>query len=71
MKKIEKPGAGEYAPYTIRYIGLLPDDGLVPKHLEDNLKVTNDFMSHRRPRVAPSQYYQGALSVIRACQQII
>jgi hypothetical protein len=29
MKKIEKPEAGEYAPYSIMYIGLLPDDGLV------------------------------------------
>jgi hypothetical protein len=27
MLKIEKPGEDEYAPYTIRYIGLLPDDG--------------------------------------------
>lgn len=28
MKKIEKPREGEYAPYTIMYIGLLPDDGV-------------------------------------------
>lgn len=41
---IEKPEAGEYAPYTIMYIGLLPDDGLVLKHLEDNLTVTKDFI---------------------------
>jgi uncharacterized damage-inducible protein DinB len=44
MKKIEKPVEGEYAPYTIMYIGLLPDDGLVLKHLEDNLKATTDFI---------------------------
>src|SRR5215212_8341921 len=44
MKKIEKPKEGEYAPYTIMYIGLLPDDGLVLKHLEDNLKATRDFI---------------------------
>lgn len=44
MKKIEKPAEGEYAPYTIMYIGLLPDDGLVLKHLEDNLKATTDFI---------------------------
>lgn len=44
MKKIEKPSEGEYAPYTIMYIGLLPDDGLVLKHLEDNLKATRDFI---------------------------
>jgi uncharacterized damage-inducible protein DinB len=44
MKKIEKPAEGEYAPYTIMYIGLLPDDGLVLKYLEDNLKATTDFI---------------------------
>jgi uncharacterized damage-inducible protein DinB len=44
MKKIGKPEAGEYAPYTLMYIGLLPDDGLVLKHLEDNLKATSDFI---------------------------
>lgn len=44
MKKIEKPEEGEYAPYTIMYIGLLPDDGLVLKYLEENLKATTDFI---------------------------
>ena len=44
MKKIEKPAAGEYAPYTIIYIGLLPDDGLVLKHLADNLRATTEFI---------------------------
>ena len=44
MLKIEKPVEGEYAPYAIRYIGLLPDDGLVLKHMEDNLKATSEFI---------------------------
>jgi uncharacterized damage-inducible protein DinB len=44
MRRIEKPVEGEYAPYTIMYIGLLPDDGLVPKHLQDNVKATGDFI---------------------------
>ncbi len=38
LKKIDKPGEGEYAPYAIMYIGLLPDDGQVLKHLKQNLK---------------------------------
>ncbi len=29
MRKIPKPEAGEYPPYALMYIGLLPDDGLV------------------------------------------
>ncbi len=44
MKTIPKPEPREYAPYTIMYIGLLPDDGLILKHLEDNLRATTDFM---------------------------
>jgi hypothetical protein len=44
MRKIEKPIEGEYAPYTLMYIGLLPDDGLVLKYLEENLKATKDFI---------------------------
>jgi uncharacterized damage-inducible protein DinB len=44
MRKIEKPGEGEYAPYAIRYIGLLPGDGLVLKYLEDNSEATRAFI---------------------------
>jgi uncharacterized damage-inducible protein DinB len=44
MRKIEKPKEGEYAPYAIMYIGLLPDDGLVLKHLRDNLEATKKFI---------------------------
>jgi len=44
MKIISKPEPSEYAPYTIMYIGLLPDDGLILKHLADNLRATVDFV---------------------------
>jgi uncharacterized damage-inducible protein DinB len=44
MRKIAKPAPNEYAPYTIMYIGLLPDDGLILKHLQDNLATTTDFI---------------------------
>jgi hypothetical protein len=44
MKRIEKPEEGEYAPYAIQYIGLLPDDGLVLEHLKNNLRMTRDFL---------------------------
>jgi uncharacterized damage-inducible protein DinB len=44
MKQIEKPKEDEYAPYAIIYIGLLPDDGLVLKHLQDNLQATKNFI---------------------------
>lgn len=44
MKRIEKPATSEYAPYAERYIGLLPDDGLVLMHLKENLKATKEFI---------------------------
>lgn len=43
-KIIPKPLEGEYAPYTIMYIGLLPDDGLVLKHLQDNLEKVKSLI---------------------------
>ena len=44
MKLIPKPMAGEYEPYTIMYIGLLPDDGLILGHLRDNQENTVRFI---------------------------
>ena len=44
MQKIQKPNADEYAPYAIRYIDLVPQDGLVLQHLLDNLKSTQEFI---------------------------
>lgn len=43
MRAIAKPRPGEYAPYAIRYLDLLPDDGRVLWHLRAN---------HRRLRAA-------------------
>lgn len=45
MRQIKKPTDVEYAPYANRYIGLLPDDGLVLDHLGENLKLTCRFLS--------------------------
>src|SRR6266496_1718669 len=44
MLKIQKPKEGEYSPYAIMYIKLLPDDGLIIKHLKGNFKTTKDFI---------------------------
>jgi uncharacterized damage-inducible protein DinB len=45
MRLISKPEEGEYAPYTIRYIGLLPDDGLVLTHLAENFSNVRQLIS--------------------------
>jgi uncharacterized damage-inducible protein DinB len=44
MRSIAKPDAGEYAPYAIRYIGLLPDDGFVLAHMRRNLQTIRELM---------------------------
>jgi len=36
MRPIVKPKEGEFPPYANMYIQLLPDDGLLLKHLRDN-----------------------------------
>ncbi|MDP1677470.1 MAG: DinB family protein [Bacteroidota bacterium] len=45
MIKIEKPKSGEYDPYAIMYIKLLPDDGRVLHHLKNNFTKTKRFIS--------------------------
>ena len=40
MRLIDKPVPGEYPAYAAMYIGLLPNDGLLLQHLEENFKAT-------------------------------
>jgi len=44
MKKIKKPEPGEYPAYASMYIDLLPDDGLLLQHFENNLRVTKELI---------------------------
>jgi uncharacterized damage-inducible protein DinB len=44
LRTIPKPLEGEFVPYTIMYIGLLPDDGLVLTHMQNNLKRITDLI---------------------------
>lgn len=39
MRTIQKPQPGEYAPYTVVYYDLLPDDGQVLQHMLDELET--------------------------------
>jgi uncharacterized damage-inducible protein DinB len=41
---IEKPREGEYPAYAHIYIDLLPNDGLILKHLSDNLTTTRKLV---------------------------
>jgi len=44
MRTIEKPREGEFPQYAIMYIELLPDDGLLLKHLQDNFIATKELI---------------------------
>jgi len=44
MRKVQKPVEGEYAPYTIAYISLVPDDGLIFEHLRENLQMVKNLV---------------------------
>ncbi len=45
LRVIEKPGEGEYPAYAHIYLDLLPADGLILQHLDDNLKSTRRFVA--------------------------
>ena len=43
MRLIAKPQEGDYPPYAIMYIKLLPDDGLLFQHLRDAIERSAAF----------------------------
>lgn len=61
MRKIQKPLPDEYPEYASMYIDLLPDDGLVLEHLEENFATVKEFI-HSLPeekllhRYAPGKW---------------
>ena len=44
MRVIPKPDKSEYPEYAAMYMNLLPDDGLILKHLADNFQTVRDFI---------------------------
>jgi hypothetical protein len=70
MRQIEKPQEGEYAPYAIQYIGLIPDDGLVLEHLKHNLEVTQTFLRSLPEDKLLYRYADGKLTIKEILQHI-
>jgi len=71
MRKIEKPKAGEYPPYAIMYIGLLPDCDLVLRHLQDNQKTTRDFILSLPEEKFIHRYAEGKWTIKEVLVHII
>ena len=44
MRTIQKPPAGEHPAYAPKYFALVPDDGQVMQHLEQNLNVLRNYV---------------------------
>lgn len=71
MRRIAKPLEGEYAPYTISYIGLLPDDGRVLEHLRDNLQQTRDLIESLSEEQLAFRYAEGKWTIKEILAHII
>jgi uncharacterized damage-inducible protein DinB len=71
MKRIAKPVPAEYAPYTISYIGLLPDDGLILEHLLENLAATSDFLRALPAEKLSYRYAEGKWTIKEILAHII
>lgn len=63
LNVIEKPREGEYPAYAHIYIDLLPDDGLILKHLADNLKITRKFVLSIQKDRLPHRYAEGKWTI--------
>jgi uncharacterized damage-inducible protein DinB len=63
MRQIQKPEEGEYAPYAMMYIGLLPDDGLVLKHLRENLEATKSLILSLPEERLAHRYAEGKWTI--------
>ena len=71
MKSIEKPAAGEFPPYAVMYIDLIPDDGLVLQHLEENLKIIKYLMLSVSGEKLAYRYEQGKWTIPEILVHII
>ena len=63
MQKIQKPNEGEYAPYAIMYIDLVPQDGLVLMHLQEALQSTQEFILGLPPEKLTVRWKEGEWSI--------
>jgi uncharacterized damage-inducible protein DinB len=71
MNKIEKSKEGEYPAYASAYINLVPDDGLVLQHLEENLnKMKTLVLSYPKEKLL-LRYAEGKWTIKETLVHII
>lgn len=76
MTHFDKPQEGEYARHDIQYIKLVPADGMLLKHLEDNLADAQEFFRSMPEEKLVFRYAEGKWTVkeilghINDCERI-
>jgi uncharacterized damage-inducible protein DinB len=71
MKIISKPQEGEYAPYTLMYIGLFPDDGLILQHMQDNLQLVKDLFGGLSEAKLTKRFAEGEWNIKEILTHVI
>jgi len=71
MKLIEKPKRGEYPPYAIMYIKLLPNDGMVLQHLKNNFVAIKNFILSLPEQKLTYKYAEGKWTIKEMLVHII
>ncbi|MBB6108064.1 DinB superfamily protein [Mucilaginibacter lappiensis] len=71
MRIIPPPQPGEYPPYTIMYIKLLPTDGLILKHLQDNFDMVKQLVYSLPEDVLYHRYAPGKWSIKETLVHVI
>ena len=63
MRNIPKPQAGEYPPYAIMYIDLVPDDGQVLQHMQDNLATMRQMFESLPEEKLTERFAEGEWTI--------
>ena len=63
LRVISKPREGEFPAHAHTYIDLLPDDGQVLHHLEDNLASTKKVIASIPPTRLLHRYVKGKWTI--------
>jgi uncharacterized damage-inducible protein DinB len=71
MKKILKPEVGEYAPYAIMYIDLVPDDGLVLQYLQDTMQTLKTLILAQPEELLVSRCAEGEWTIKEILSHVI
>jgi uncharacterized damage-inducible protein DinB len=71
MRTIPKPDKSEYPEYAEMYMKLLPDDGLILKHLKNNFQTTKDFIYSLPPEKLLYRYAEDKWTIKEILVHII